>query len=201
MPQSDSARELAAEISRLDSKIKKCTLCRLSQSRTHAVPGSGKVENLELMFVGEGPGRNEDLAGEPFVGAAGKVLDSMLKSAGLDRKEIYITNIVKCRPPENRKPLDDEVEVCTSHYLEEQIELLKPKLICTLGATALEYFSGETNMGKNHGKLLRSKKGDLRIFATYHPAAVFRSTSLKEILRKDIEKLPRLLENVSKEKA
>jgi uracil-DNA glycosylase len=187
--------DLSSQISKIDAKIKKCTLCRLHESRTNAVPGTGRIEDLQLMLVGEGPGRSEDQAGKPFVGAAGRVLDSMLKEAGLERNEIYITNIVKCRPPENRKPLDDEVETCTSHYLENQIELLHPSLICTLGATALEYFTGETNMAKNHGKLLRSKKG-LAIFSTYHPAAVFRSRSLKELLQADIKMLPSILEQV-----
>ncbi|MHB1909396.1 MAG: uracil-DNA glycosylase [Nitrososphaerales archaeon] len=176
-------------IPEVDSEIKKCTLCRLSQSRTNAVPGTGKTSLVEIMLVGEGPGRNEDLAGLPFVGAGGRLLDSVLKQAGLDRSELYITNIVKCRPPENRKPLEDEVKICTSNYLERQISLLKPKVICTLGATALEYFTGESKMGKMHGKVMKTKSG-LVIFPTYHPAAVFRNSSLKELLQKDIEKLP-----------
>jgi uracil-DNA glycosylase len=163
------------------------------------VPGSGKIQNLDLMIVGEGPGRKEDEAGKPFVGAGGKVLDSMLKEAGLERSELYITNIIKCRPPENRKPFDDEVEICTSNYLEKQLDLLKPKLICTLGATALKYFTNETSMAKNHGKLLRSKKG-FPVFSTYHPAAVFRSNSLRQILKEDIKKIPFILEELKKEK-
>jgi uracil-DNA glycosylase family 4 len=163
------------------------------------VPGAGKIEHLDLMIVGEGPGRSEDEAGKPFVGAGGRVLDSMLREAGLDRSGVYITNIVKCRPPENRKPLDDEVEICTSNYLEKQVSLLKPKLICTLGATALEYFTNETNMAKNHGKLLRSKRGGLPVFCTYHPAAVFRSNPLREILKEDIKKIPSILKTLKRE--
>lgn len=187
--------DLASQISEIDARMKNCTLCRLHESRTNAVPGTGRIADLDLMLVGEGPGRNEDHEGKPFVGAGGRVLDSILEAAGLDRNEIYITNIVKCRPPENRKPLDDEVETCTAYYLEKQIELLEPRLICTLGATALEYFTGETNMAKNHGKLLRSKRG-LAIFSTYHPAAVFRSNSLREVLQADMKKIPSILEKL-----
>ena len=159
------------------------------------MPGSGKTSLVEIMLVGEGPGRNEDLAGLPFVGAGGRLLDSILKQAGLDRSELYITNIVKCRPPENRKPLEDEVKTCTSNYLELQIALLEPKVICTLGATALEYFTGESKIGKMHGKVMKTKSG-LTIFPTYHPAAVFRNGSLKELLQNDIEKLPLIVKEI-----
>ena len=190
--------DISIEISKMDAKIRICTFCRLHESRTNAVPGTGKIQSLEIMFVGEGPGRNEDLVGKPFVGSGGKVLDSMLKEAHLDRSDVYITNIVKCRPPENRKPKDDEVETCTSNYLDTQIEILKPKLICTLGATALEYFTGEIDMGKNHGKIVRSKRNCIPIFPTYHPAAVFRNGSLRAILREDIKKIPVVLKEIEK---
>ncbi len=190
--------DLSSQISKIDEKIRKCTLCRLCETRKNAVPGTGKVKKLELMLVGEAPGRNEDKEGKPFVGAGGRVLDSMLKEAGLKRSDVYITNIVKCRPPENRKPFDDEVETCTSHYLENQIELLKPKLICALGATALEYFTNQTNMGENHGKLLSSFSG-LAIFSTYHPAAVLRNNSLRQVLQEDIKKIPPILKQLKEE--
>src|SRR5579864_7269178 len=128
---------------KLDGQIRKCKLCRLWESRTHAVPGEGNIKDPEVVFVGEGPGRNEDLQGKPFVGSGGKLLDQLLNNASLERSQVYITNIVKCRPPKNRKPKPDEVETCTSNYLENQIEILQPRLICTLGAIALEYFTGE----------------------------------------------------------
>lgn len=192
-------KDIDSKISKIDSKIKKCVLCRLHESRTLAVPGDGKTSDLDLMIIGEAPGRNEDLAGKPFVGSGGKLLDTILKAAGLNRTDVYITNIVKCRPPKNRKPKGDEVETCTSNYLQKQIELLKPKLICTLGATALAYFTGETNMGQNHGKLIRSKKNGLAIFPTYHPAAIFRSRALKEVLQNDIKKIPSTLKKVKDE--
>ena len=179
----------------MNAKIKKCTLCKLSTSRTNAVPGDGRIVKLELMIVGEAPGRNEDLQGKPFVGAGGKLLDALLESGGLKRNQVYITNIVKCRPPNNRKPEKDEVSTCTSNYLERQIELLQPKLICTLGATAMEYFTGEKVMGKSHGKVVTNIKGQ-KIFPTYHPASVFRNRSLRALLEADLKKIPRILKDL-----
>jgi len=177
----------------LNQKIIHCTLCRLAQSRAHAVPGSGNIENPLVIFVGEGPGRNEDLHGKPFVGAGGKLLDELLLNAGLERGRVYITNIVKCRPPKNRKPKPDEVEICTSNYLEYQIEILKPTLICTLGATALEYFTGEKKMGPNHGKILNARKSGIPVLATYHPASVFRNRSLRDLLQSDLKMIPKII--------
>jgi uracil-DNA glycosylase len=191
---------VSSQVSKIDSNIKKCTLCLLHEGRTKSVPGDGPIHNLDVMIVGEAPGRNEDLAGKPFVGSGGKLLDSILKEAGLNRSEVYVTNIVKCRPPKNRKPKNDEIEMCTSNYLENQIDLLKPKLICTLGATALHYFTGETHMGESHGKLVRSKRNGYAIFPTYHPAAIFRSRPLKEVLQKDVRRIPSILKKIKDEK-
>jgi len=176
----------------LDEKIISCTLCRLSENRKNAVPGSGNITDPLIVFIGEGPGRNEDLKGKPFVGSGGKLLDELLDNAGLKRDDVYITNVVKCRPPKNRKPKRDEIEVCTSNYLDRQIEALKPQLICTLGATALEFFTGKKEMGPNHGSLLKSSAG-IPILATFHPAAVFRNRSLKSLLQGDLKKIPKIL--------
>ncbi|MDG7001709.1 MAG: uracil-DNA glycosylase, partial [Nitrososphaerota archaeon] len=153
----------------MDRVILGCRLCRLHAWRTSAVPGHGRIEDVEAVIIGEAPGRNEDLEGKPFVGSGGKLLDELLKKAGLDRKEVYITNVVKCRPPENRKPEKDEVEICTKNYLDKQLEVLKPLLIVTLGATALEYFTGKKKMGEFHGKLTNTKYG-IPLLPTYHPA-------------------------------
>ncbi len=163
------------------------------------MPGSGPIRKLELLFVGEAPGRNEDLQGEPFVGAGGKLLDSILGMAGLVRKDVFITNVVKCRPPQNRKPQSDEIEICTANYLEAQIKLLRPKLICTLGATALDYFTGEKQMGRSHGKL-RSTKDGIPLLPTYHPASVFRNPSLKALLEEDVKKIPSILRQLDEER-
>ena len=202
MPKSEkesSKEDVDKEISELNKKIGVCKLCRLCEGRTKAVPGSGPIHNLELMLVGEGPGRNEDLQGEPFVGAGGKLLDSILSLAGLGRSQVFITNVVKCRPPENRKPFEDEVGICTSNYLERQIDLLKPKLICTLGATALEYFTGEKSMGAARGKLTKTKNG-VPLLPTYHPAAILRNPSLKPLLEEDVRKIHPILKQLKEEK-
>jgi uracil-DNA glycosylase len=177
----------------LDGTIVSCRLCRLCYSRTNAVPGSGNIDKPLVVFVGEGPGKNEDLQGKPFVGSGGKLLDELLQGAGLERDQVYITNIVKCRPPKNRKPKPDEVQICTSIYLEKQIAILQPKLICTLGATALEYFTGEKVMGSNHGKLMKARISGLPLLPTYHPASIFRNRSLKNLLSDDLKKISKIL--------
>jgi uracil-DNA glycosylase len=182
----------ATQMKKIDDQIINCTLCRLAKGRTRAVPGTGPKENVQVVLVGEAPGRNEDLEGKPFVGAGGKLLDSLLTNAGLRREDVYITNIVKCRPPENRKPLEDEVKICTSNYLDEQLALLKPKLVCTLGATALEYFTGKKRMGEARGMITKAK-GGFALLPTYHPAAVFRNPSYRELLQEDLKKIPRFL--------
>lgn len=185
------------EMMALNDKILKCQLCRLAKSRTNAVPGTGPAK-VEVVFVGEGPGRNEDLEGKPFVGAGGKLLDELLHNAGLERSLVYVTNVVKCRPPGNRKPLDDEVEICTNAYLEKQLTILKPLLICTLGATALEYFTGMNRMGEAHGKLTRGKNG-IALLPTYHPASIFRNQSYKALLQADLMKIPKVLSQLRRE--
>ena len=194
---SSKESDIRALIERIDLKIKSCTLCRLSQTRTHAVPGFGRIMGTQVMMVGEGPGRNEDMEGKPFVGAGGKLLDELLSSVGLKREEVYVTNIVKCRPPDNRKPFQDEIEICTSNYLEKQIQILKPKLICTLGATALEYFTGEKKMGAWHGKLTRTKNG-VPLLPTYHPASVFRNPEYRLLLQKDLGAIPKILSDLER---
>ncbi len=203
MGKSDSGKSstngLDTKISELNERIRKCRLCRLWEGRTNAVPGIGRTQSLDLMFIGEAPGRNEDFKGEPFVGAGGKLLDSILLLAGLSREQVYITNVVKCRPPMNRKPLNDEIEICTENYLEAQIRFLRPKLICTLGATALEYFTGEKRMGASHGRLKKTTQG-IPLLPTYHPASVFRNPSLKTLLEEDVKKIPSILKNIEEER-
>lgn len=184
--------EEARLMKQMDEKISSCRLCRLCETRTKAVPGSGNIENPAIVFVGEGPGKNEDLQGKPFVGRGGKLLDELLQSAGLERNQVYITNIVKCRPPKNRKPKPDEIGICTSNYLENQLDILKPKIITTLGATALEYFTGEKKMWANHGRISYSRKSGIPILPTYHPASIFRNRSLKDILQDDLKKVSKI---------
>jgi DNA polymerase len=161
-----------------------CQKCELSKTRIKAVPGYGNF-NAKLMFIGEAPGRNEDLIGLPFVGQAGKVLDKALLANGLKREECFIANVAKCRPPNNRVPTEEEVEGCLP-YLLIQIKIIAPKCIILLGATALKYFITEENPSIS---ALRGKKIVLkdRIFVpTYHPAAVLRSYKYYELIVKDI---------------
>lgn len=150
-----------------------CTACRLSRKRLHVVPGNGPCRS-RIMFFGEAPGKEEDVRGEPFVGRAGRVLDQAIEKAGANRSQVYVGNIVKCRPPNNRKPRSDEIDTCTSLYLESEIGTVKPKVICTLGQTAANFFlpTGEKmsdRVGKDIEMLIDGL--EVRFFAAYHPAA------------------------------
>jgi DNA polymerase len=171
-------------------EIKVCTLCDLSKTRTNAVPGAGPA-NAEIMFIGEGPGANEDQQGLPFVGQSGKLLEEMLASIGLTRKEVFIANVVKCRPPENRDPLPNEVDVCTKTYLYRQIDLVNPKVIATLGRFSMGLFFAGAKISAVHGKAkFENRRCYLPLF---HPAAVLRNPGLREDAFRDIGQLPGLL--------
>ncbi|TMI52779.1 uracil-DNA glycosylase [Candidatus Bathyarchaeota archaeon] len=168
-----------------------CTKCELHKSRKNAVPGEGPID-AEIMFVGEGPGLNEDEQGRPFVGAAGKFLTELLGSIGLSRSDVFITNIVKCRPPNNRAPRKPEIEAC-NQYLMSQIRLVKPRIVCALGSPAITTLLGqEYSATKVHGK--PTSKGDVTILPMYHPAAALYDASLKEVLALDFKTLKELLE-------
>lgn len=173
-----------------EAKIHACHKCRLSETRTKAVPGAGS-RTADIMFVGEGPGKNEDLAGLPFVGAAGKFLDELLESISLKRGDVYIANIVKCRPPGNRDPMPDEVKACLP-YLRTQTRIIKPKVICTLGSPAAKSLvDPDITISRVHGTL-RKKKG-IYFFMLYHPAAALYNGKLKDVLRADFIKLREFL--------
>lgn len=179
----------------LERRIRACTLCRLHQHRKNAVPGEGPY-NARVLLLGEAPGRNEDLRGIPFCGAAGKFLDELLEIAGLKREEVYITNVVKCRPPENRAPRDDEIDVCVSNYLKKQVLIIRPRLIVALGRTASRALLGkEIPITANHGKVLEAKFFGLKakIFLTYHPAAALYGAKTRLKLREDFAKLSEVL--------
>ncbi len=151
-----------------------CTKCRLWKRRTRVVAGNGPC-NARLVFVGEAPGRDEDVTGVPFVGSAGKLLDRALKAAGTRREKVYCTNIVKCRPPDNRKPRMDEACTCTDLYLSSELETIKPKVICALGQTATEYFVDLTEKMSDvvgHEIPLTVAGREVRFIPSYHPAAV-----------------------------
>lgn len=177
------------ELEALYDAVNVCQDCGLCKTRTHAVPGIGPA-NAEIMFVGEGPGFHEDQKGEPFVGAAGKFLDEMLASVGLTRADVYITNVLKCRPPNNRDPLPDEIEACRK-YLTRQIELIKPRLIVTLGRHSLGWFFPGTPISKVHGLLRRA--GDQHYMHLYHPAAALHAGNLRATSLADFAKIPAAL--------
>ncbi len=165
--------------------IKNCKRCRLHEERTNTVPGIGSSD-ADIMFIGEAPGKNEDEKGEPFVGRAGELLDRLLDSVGLSREDVFIANVVKCRPPNNRNPRKDEIDACHP-YLHRQIDLIKPKVICTLGNHATDSILGKTGISKIHGK--RFELDGYTVVPLYHPAAGLYNPNLVEDMKKDIEQL------------
>jgi uracil-DNA glycosylase len=184
------------KLEKLAKRIKVCTLCELHRSRTEAVPGEGPAQ-AEIMFIGEGPGASEDKQGRPFVGASGKFLDQLLEQAGVTRTDVFITNVVKCRPPGNRDPLPDEVDICTSNYLQHQIELINPSIIVTLGRHSMGLFFKGAKITQIHGQM--RKVGDRFVIAMFHPAAALHQLSLKETIMADFARLPELLKEARAE--
>ena len=170
-----------------------CQKCRLSSGRTQVVFGVGNP-HADIMFVGEGPGYYEDKQGEPFVGAAGKLLTELLESVGLSRKEIYIANVVKCRPPNNRNPQPDEIETCQP-FLLEQIKLINPRLVCSLGNFATQTLLGQKiGITKVRGRTFR--RPEFTLFPLLHPAAALHQGNLRVPLKEDFEKLKLVLEKM-----
>ena len=175
-------KEVAAEVST-------CTKCELCKGRTKSVPGEGNL-HAKIMFIGEGPGFHEDRQGRPFVGPAGQFLDELLASINLKRADVFITNVVKCRPPGNRDPLPAEINAC-NNYLERQIAALNPQVIVTLGRFSMAKFFGGEKISTIHG---RARKIDGRIcIAMYHPAAGLHQQSLKDTIRSDFKKIPQVI--------
>ena len=179
------------ELQKLAKKIVVCTKCELHRSRKNAVPGEGPP-HAEIMFIGEGPGQREDEQGRPFVGASGKFLDQLLEQAGVTRADVWITNVVKCRPPGNRDPLPDEIEICTGNYLQRQIELVNPSIIVTLGRHSMGRFFKGAKITQIHGQM-REVDGRF-VIAMYHPAAALHQTSLRSVIMEDFARLPELLQ-------
>lgn len=178
-------------------EIKTCTKCHLAKTRTNAVPGEGDKQT-EIIFIGEAPGRNEDIQAKPFVGQAGKILDNLLREIGLDRKKVYITNIVKCRPPGNRDPQPEEINTCIPHLF-KQIAAIKPKVICTLGRFAFaEIMERKVFISSEHGRPFKTEHGNrigegINVFPLYHPAATLHQPNLMSALKEDFAKLHKFL--------
>ena len=174
----------------LEGQVRACSRCRLSKTRKRAVPGEGP-RLPKIMFIGEGPGFWEDEQGRPFVGQAGRLLEEMLASIELRREDVFITNVIKCRPPANRDPLPDELEACHG-YLERQIALLLPRLIVTLGRFSMaKFFPRGKGMRDLHGTTTTYRQ--ITCLAVYHPAAALRQVALKGVLQQDFARIPALL--------
>ena len=188
MVESDAGRR--AELEALNGEVATCPLCDLQHSRIKAVPGEGPLD-AEVMFIGEAPGYHENLQGRPFVGPSGHFLDELLASIGLKREQVFITNVVKCRPPNNRDPFPQEMEACVP-YLNRQIALLKPRVVVTLGRFSMAKFFPGQSISKIHGQPKR--EGNVFYFPMYHPAAALHRQDLKETVRQDMLKLPALIE-------
>jgi DNA polymerase len=182
--------ERRLELERVADEIRSCSLCTLHEARISAVPGAGPVD-ADIFFLGEGPGAREDEQGLPFIGASGKFLDDLLDSIGLDRRKVFISNVVKCRPPGNRDPHVAEVRAC-ARYLDRQLELIQPHLIVTLGRFAMDYFLSGGRISEIHGQP-RRVDGVLTL-PLYHPAAALYRGSLRSVVREDFQRIPELLE-------
>src|SRR2546426_1589535 len=181
----DSLEEIATE-------VVGCSLCKLSRSRKNAVPGDGQT-SAKIIFIGEAPGKNEDEKGRPFIGVAGRILDEALQKAGIERSQVFITNIVKCRPPGNRIPEDDERAACRP-YLDRQISLIAPRIICILGATAYSSILGGKSITQNRGKIIK-RKGQ-KYLITIHPAAAIYNKNLRHVLEEDLSNLAKKIKKM-----
>ncbi|MDD5312888.1 MAG: uracil-DNA glycosylase [Dehalococcoidia bacterium] len=173
----------------LNAEIERCRNCELAKHRTKVVPGEGP-ENARLLFIGEAPGWYEDQSGRPFVGPAGQYLDQLIGMIGLKRSQVFIANVIKCRPPDNRDPLPGEIQSC-GKWLESQLELIRPKVVVTLGRYSMaKYFPGES-ISKIHGRARRVN--NIIYFAMYHPAAALHQGNLRKVIEADMLKLPGVL--------
>lgn len=192
-PTVDGRREVLEQIA---AEVRVCTRCRLWETRTNAVPGEGHPDT-EVVFVGEGPGQNEDIQGRPFVGAAGSFLTELVRSVGWQREEVFITNVVKCRPPGNRDPEPDEMAACAP-YLKRQLAVLDPALVVTLGRFSLQAFMPGARIGGVHGTVQpvdpATGASHAQAYAMYHPAAAFRQQALRETLQLDMTGIPAALQ-------
>jgi uracil-DNA glycosylase family 4 len=176
-------------LAQLCEEIIACRDCELAKYRTKVVPGEG-AEDASLLFIGEAPGWHEDQQGRPFVGPAGQFLDQLLTSIGLRREEVYIANVIKCRPPQNRDPLPAEIQNCHK-WLDRQIEIIQPQMIITLGRYSLARYFPNESIGKIHGK--PRKLGDVIYYPMYHPAAALHQGSLRRTIEADMLKIPQIL--------
>jgi uracil-DNA glycosylase family 4 len=189
-----AATERLTELDAFARLVAGCTRCRLAQGRTQVVFGVGDPD-ADLMFVGEAPGFHEDKEGYPFVGQAGKLLDKLLAGIGLERGDVYIANVLKCRPPGNRDPAPDEIQACEGHLF-RQVELIRPRVVATLGNFATKLLSGKpTGITRVHGAEQQVTLGESRVllYPLYHPAAALYTPAMLKVLEEDFARLPELL--------
>ena len=189
------------EIEAIAEEIRKCRKCSLSEIRTNAVPGEGDV-NSDVVLIGEAPGYWEDRKGRPFVGAAGKVLDEALGKIGLRREEVFITNVLKCRPPGNRDPRSEEIQACTP-FLDSQLEIIRPRFIVTLGRHSTSYLFSKMNLdfysiSRVHGRIFEAKldEWECYVMPTFHPAAALYNVNLREKLLSDLRLFRRKMQSL-----
>jgi uracil-DNA glycosylase len=195
-----AVRVAATELAAFAGEVAGCTKCRLAEGRTQVVFGVGDP-SADLMFVGEAPGFHEDQQGKPFVGQAGKLLDKLLAGIGLGRDQVYVANVIKCRPPGNRDPQPDEIEACEG-YLFRQISMIEPKVVATLGNFATKLLSGKpTGITRVHGAEQEATLGgrSVLLYPLYHPAAALYTPAMLKVLEADFARLPELLGRTSEE--
>jgi uracil-DNA glycosylase family 4 len=182
-----------SELEAVAAEVASCTRCLLHRGRTKAVPGEGPPD-AEIMFIGEAPGFHEDQQGRPFVGSAGQFLDELLESIGLKREDVFITNVIKCRPPGNRDPLPEEMEACKL-FLDRQVELLQPKVIVTLGRFSMARAFPKARISRIHGQ--PRKIGGIIYYPMYHPAAALHQPSLRRTVEEDMHRIPELIQQAA----
>lgn len=187
-------QERQAALQKVAAEISVCTACALHRGRTQTVPGAGPAD-AALMFIGEAPGFYEDKQGIPFVGPSGRYLEDLLKLIGMNRDEVFITNVVRCRPPQNRDPLRPEIDACKP-FLDRQIELIGPKIICTLGRYSMAHYFQDEKISSIHGK--PRVQGGRIYYPLFHPAAVLRNPSLIPVMEEDFKRLKDLLQEFDK---
>ena len=183
-------------LAELNQQIAVCPDCELSETRTRTVPGEGKPDT-DILFIGEAPGYYEDQQGRPFVGPAGQFLEQLLGSIGLRRIDVYICNVIKCRPPQNQDPLPHQIKACDK-WLQEQMRIIAPKMVVTLGRYSLAKFMPGQSISRIHGQARRI--GSLLVVPMYHPAAALHQGGLRKTIEEDFRKLPAFLKEVVKEK-
>lgn len=191
----ESIEERRQKLAALNEKMRRCVACALAKGRTQVVPGEGRID-ADIMFIGEAPGYYEDQQGRPFVGAAGQFLEQLLAGIGLKRSDVFIANVIKCRPPSNRDPLPVEIDACSA-WLDEQIAIVQPKVIVTLGRYSLSRYFPGTPISRIHGQARRV--GKHLVVPMYHPAAALHQGSLRRVIEDDFKKIPAYVEQALKE--